>query len=164
MYMVVDIIIHDRWLLLCRRRSRFFFFPPQFISFFLSATEKMPKQAKKDDKSKVATRCVCLPLFFLCPLSPSSPLSPFSTLSPFFDIVSLSVPHLCPTLTPFPQPPSPTRPTRCAPGFEWAPRSKLIEAIDTNDIDRLRRILSKATPQEATAALHHAIGQHSSAA
>eukprot|EP00730_Choanoeca_flexa_P015300 TRINITY_DN6995_c0_g1_i2.p1 TRINITY_DN6995_c0_g1~~TRINITY_DN6995_c0_g1_i2.p1 ORF type:complete len:122 (+),score=21.28 TRINITY_DN6995_c0_g1_i2:186-551(+) len=51
----------------------------------------------------------------------------------------------------------PTRPTRCPPGFEWQPRDPLIEATDKNDIDRVKRLLSRGA--DANQALHHAIGR-----
>lgn len=49
------------------------------------------------------------------------------------------------------------RPTRCPPGFQWAPRGRLVEAADRNDLDRVKRLLSRG--EDPTAALHHAIGR-----
>eukprot|EP00045_Choanoeca_perplexa_P020363 m.4214 g.4214 ORF g.4214 m.4214 type:complete len:122 (+) comp6761_c0_seq1:142-507(+) len=51
----------------------------------------------------------------------------------------------------------PARSTRCPPSFEWRPRSALVEATDKNDLDRVKRLLSKGA--DANEALHHAIGR-----
>eukprot|EP00050_Salpingoeca_kvevrii_P011636 m.16912 g.16912 ORF g.16912 m.16912 type:complete len:120 (+) comp3549_c0_seq1:104-463(+) len=51
----------------------------------------------------------------------------------------------------------PPRPTRCGPDFKWQERSKLIEAIDQNDVEKCRRLIAKG--EDVDDALHHAIGR-----
>jgi len=51
----------------------------------------------------------------------------------------------------------PTKPTRCPPDFKWAAQPQLVEAAVSNDLYRVKRLLSRgADPNEA---LHRAIGR-----